>query len=98
MQPMSHNPAAAAIGTQVVANAARGLAGGTAASAEVTALVPAGTDEISAQAAMAFATEGMESMALNAFAQEELSRAGAAYAEVAGIYTAVDNANAGNLS
>jgi hypothetical protein len=60
--------------------------------------VPAGADEISAQAAMAFATEGMESMALNAFAQEELSRAGAAYTEVAGIYTAVDNANAGNLS
>ena len=73
MQPMSHNPAAAAIGSQVVANGARGLAGGTAASAEVTALMPAGADEVSAQAAMAFATEGMESMALNAFAQEELS-------------------------
>ena len=95
---MSHNPAAAAIGTQVVANAARGLAGGTAASAEVTALVPAGADEVSAQAALAFATEGLQSMALNAFAQEELARAGAAYTEVAGIYTAVDGANASVLS
>lgn len=97
MQPMSHNPAAAAVGAQVVANAARGLAGGTAASAEVTALLPAGADEISAQAALAFATEGLESTALNAFAQEELSRAGAAYAEVSGIYTAVDGANAAVL-
>ena len=95
---MSHNPAAAAIGTQVVANAARGLAGGTAASAEVTALVPAGADEVSAQAALSFATEGLQSMALNAFAQEELTRAGAAYTEVAGIYTAVDGANASVLS
>jgi hypothetical protein len=94
---MSHNPAAAAVGAQVVANAARGLAGGTAASAEVTALLPAGADEISAQAALAFATEGLESTALNAFAQEELSRAGAAYAEVSGIYTAVDGANAAVL-
>ena len=98
MQPMSHNPAAAAIGSQVVANGARGLAGGTAASAEVTALIPAGADEVSAQAALAFATEGMESLALNAFAQEELSRAGAAYAEAAGIYTTVDGANASVLS
>jgi hypothetical protein len=94
---MSHNPAAAAIGAQVVANAARGLAGGTAASAEVTALLPAGADEISAQAALAFATEGLESTALNAFAQEELARAGAAYAEASGIYAAVDGANAAVL-
>jgi hypothetical protein len=95
---MEHNPAAAAIGTQVVANAARGLAGGTTAAAEVSALVPAGADEISAQAVMAFATEGVESMALNAWAQEELARAGAAYAEAAGIYTTIDGANAGTLS
>ena len=37
MQPMTHNPGAAGIGAQVVANGARGLAGGTAASAAVTA-------------------------------------------------------------
>ena len=83
---------------QVVANGARGLAGGTAATAEVTALVPAGADEVSAQAAVAFATEGVEAMALNAFAQEELARAGAAYVEIAGIYAAVDGANASVLS
>ncbi|MDT5080057.1 MAG: hypothetical protein QOJ80_4694 [Mycobacterium sp.] len=98
MQPMSHNPAAVAVGSQVVANGARGLAGGTAATAAVTALVPAGAEEVSMQAAMAFATEGMESMALNALAQEELTRAGAAYAEAAGVYTTVDGANASVLS
>jgi hypothetical protein len=64
----------------------------------VTALVPAGADEVSAQAAMAFAAEGVETLGMNAFAQEELSRAGAAYMEIAGIYAAVDGANASALS
>lgn len=98
MQPLSHNPAAVAIGSQVVANGVRGIAGGTAATAEVTALLPAGADEVSAQAALAFATEGMESLALNTLAQEELTRAGAAYAEAAGVYTTVDGANASTLA
>ena len=66
MQPMEHNPGAVGIGAQVVANGARGLAAGTTASAEVTALVPAGADEVSAQAALAFASEGVEALALNA--------------------------------
>jgi hypothetical protein len=98
MQPMTHNPAAVGIGTQVVVNGARGLATGTAATAEVTALVPAGADEVSAQAAMAFAAEGVETLALNTFAQEELARVGASYIEIAGIYSAVDGASAGVLS
>lgn len=98
MQPMSHNPAAVGIGGQVVANGARGLAGGTAASAEVTALMPAGADEVSLQAAMAFATEGVQALALNAFAQEKLARTGAAYMEIGGIYTTVDGENAAVLS
>jgi PE family len=98
MQPMSHNPVAEAIGAQMTANGARGLAGGTAATAEVTALVPAGVDEVSVQAVLAFATEGVQALALNAWAQEELTRAGAAFIEAAGIYTAVDGANAAVLS
>lgn len=97
MQPMTHEPGAAGIGAQVVANAARGLAGGTTAAATVTALVPAGADEVSAQAAVSFAAEGVEALALNTFAQEELTRAGAAYIEIAGIYAAVDAENAGVL-
>ena len=98
MEPMSHNPAAAAIGTQVVANGARGLAGGSAAAAEVTALMPAGADEVSLQAALAFASEGAQALALNALAQEELSRTGATFTEIAGIYATVDEANAAVLS
>lgn len=97
MQPLEHNPGAVGIGAQVVANGARGLATGTAASAEVSALVPAGAEEVSAMAAAAFAAEGVQTMAQNAFAQEELTRAGAAYMEIAGIYDAVDGANATNF-
>ncbi len=98
MQPMTHNPAAAGVGAQVVANGARGLAAGTTASAAVSALVPAGADEVSVQAALAFATEGVEALAINTFAQEELSRAGTAYTEAAAIYSSVDGANAAVLS
>jgi hypothetical protein len=98
MQPMEHNPGAVGIGAQVVANGATGLAAATTASAEVTALVPAGAEEVSAHAALAFASEGVEVMMLNSFAQEELARAGAAYMEAAGIYTAVDGENASVLS
>ncbi len=98
MQPMTHNPGAEGLGAQVVANGARGLATGTAATSAVTALVPAGAEEVSAMAAAAFAAEGVETLAQNTFAQEELSRAGAAYMEAAGIYTAVDGANAAALS
>ncbi len=98
MQPMEHNPGAVGVGSQVVANGARGLATGMAATTEASALVPAGAEEVSMQAAMAFATEALEANALNAFAQQELSRAGAAYVEVAGIYTAVDGSSAAALS
>jgi hypothetical protein len=95
---MSHNPEAIAVGSQVIANGARGLAGGSAAAAEVTALMPAGADEVSMQAALAFASEGAQALAVNALAQEEMARTGAAYIEVAGIYAAVDSANAAVLS
>ena len=94
MQPLAHNPGSVGIGAQVVANGTRGLAAGTTAAAAVTALVPAGADEVSAQAALAFAAEGVETLALNTFAQEELARMGAAVMEYASLYTAVDGANA----
>ena len=97
MQPLEHNPGAVGVGAQVVANGVRGLAVGTVATAAVTALVPAGADEVSAQAAAVFAKEGIEALTLNTFAQEELSRAGAAYMESAATYQAVDGANAATL-
>ncbi|MEZ0053659.1 hypothetical protein ABIA30_004692 [Mycobacterium sp. MAA66] len=97
MQPLEHNPGAIGVGTEVVANGARGLATGTAATTEASALVPAGVDEVSVQAALAFATEGIEALGLNALAQEELARTGAAYVEASTIYEAVDGANGATL-
>ena len=66
MQPLEHNEGAIGVGTQVSANGLRGLATGMAATTEASALVPAGIDEVSLQAAMAFATEALETNALNA--------------------------------
>jgi hypothetical protein len=90
MQPLNHNAGAAGIGAQVVANGARGLATGTAASATVSTLAPAGADEVSIHAALAFAFEGVQTLGMNTIAQEELSRAGASFVEIAGIYQGVD--------
>jgi hypothetical protein len=97
MQPMTFNPAAAGIGAAIIAHGTQGLAAGTTASAAVTGMLPAGADEVSAQAALAFASEGVETLAQNALAHEELTRAGAAVVEIAGIYTAVDAASASTL-
>lgn len=97
MQPLSHNPGAIGVGGQVTANGARGLATGTAATAEVSALAPAGADEVSAAAALNFAAEGVQTLGINALAQEEIARAGAAIIEIAGVYQAVDAANGATL-
>lgn len=97
MQPLSHNPAAAGVGGQVTANGARGLSTGTAATAEVSALAPAGADEVSAMAALAFAAEGVQTLGINAMAQEEIARAGATVIELSATYQAVDAANATTL-
>jgi hypothetical protein len=98
MQPLEHNsPGAMSVGSEVVANGVRGLTTGMAATTEASALVPAGIDEVSMQAAMSFATEALETNALNAVAQEELSRTGAAYLESSALYTAADTSTAATL-
>lgn len=97
MQPLQHEEGAIGVGTQVVANGARGVATGTATMTEASTLVPAGADEVSMQAAMAFAVEGVEVMGINAFAQEELARAGAAYVEAVAMYEATDVATSATL-
>jgi hypothetical protein len=98
MQPLEHNPGAVGIGSEVAANGARGLAGATAAGAAVSVLLPAGAEEVSLQAALAFAMEGAETLAVNAMAQEELSRAGSAYVEASGAYASADESGAAVLS
>ncbi|KRD07740.1 PbsX family transcriptional regulator [Mycobacterium sp. Root265] len=98
MQPLQHNPGVLGVGNQVIANGSRGLATGTAATTEAAALIPAGAEEVSAQAVMAFASESVQMAALNAYAQQELARTGAAYLEATGIYTTVDAESAATLS
>lgn len=97
MEPMSHDPAAGAIGLHVVDIATRALASAATATAPVTALFPAGADEISALAAAAFAAEGAAVLALNTAAQEEVARTGVALADIARMYSQVDGEAAGAL-
>lgn len=92
MQHMSFDPEiAGGIVARIVATVARGLAAGTSASASVTALLPAGADEVSAQFASVFGSQGGHVLALSASAHEELARAGETFAEIARIYSAVDD-------
>ena len=97
MESMSIDPAAAAIGAQLVGVATRGLGSGAAASPSLTALAPAGAEEVSMLAATAFATEGQQMLALATAAQEELARAGVALTKIALMYSQVDGEAAGAL-
>lgn len=97
MESMSHDPAAGAIGLQLVEMATAAVGSATAASMSVTGLVPAGADEVSALAAAAFAAEGAAVLTANTAAQEELARAGAALTDIARIYSEVDGQAAGTL-
>ena len=97
MDSMSHDPAAGAIGLHVVGIASRGLASGATASGAVTALAPAGADEVSLQAVAAFAAEGAALLALYTAAQEEVARTGAALIDIARMYARVDGEAAGAL-
>ena len=93
MQSMSFDPVVGDIASQLVDNANLGVQAGTAA-APLTSLVPAGGEEVSMQAALAFAEDAAQMLALNQAAQLELARAGEALAEIARLYTEVDNAAA----
>ncbi|MBB2988953.1 hypothetical protein FHR72_000410 [Mycolicibacterium iranicum] len=97
MQPLVHTEGVAGVGGQVTANGARGLGAGTAATAEVSALAPAGVDEVSAVAALSFAAEGIQTLGINALAQQEIARAGAAVIEASVAYQATDAANGAKL-
>jgi hypothetical protein len=95
---MSIDPAAGAIGAKLIEVASRALGSGAAALPAVTGLAPAGAEEVSMQAAAAFAVEGEAMLALNTAAQEELARAGAALMDIARVYSEVDDAAAGALA
>ncbi len=98
MESISVDPALAVVGTDVVAITTQGLAAGAAVSPSLTAVVPAGADVVSLQAAEAFVAEGAAMLAAHAAAQQELARLGGALMDIARIYTQVDGTSAGILA
>jgi hypothetical protein len=94
---MSHDPAAAVIGAQLVEMGTRAMAAGTAAAPSVTALAPAGAEEVSVQAAAAFGAEAASVLAAQAAAHEELMRTGGALIDIARMYAQADMTAAGAL-
>lgn len=97
MTSMSHDPAVAIIGGQLTEMGVAALATGAAAAPSVTSLVPAGAEEISMQAAMAFAAEAGKALAAHAAAHQEISRTGAALVNITRMYTQADVTAAGHL-
>lgn len=99
MDSMYHDPAAGDIGSQLVDIGSQGIsAGSTAAMSVLTGLIPAGGEEVSMQAVMAFAQEAATMLASNTAAQEELMRAGTALTDIARMYNESDDAAAGALA
>jgi uncharacterized protein YukE len=98
MNSMSHQPAAGVIGSQLVAIASQGLDSAAASVTSLTGLIPAGGDEVSAQAAMAFAAEAAAMLTSNTGAQEEMMRTGTALTDIARMYTQADGDAAGALT
>lgn len=94
---MSHDPAVALIGGQLTAMGAAAVASGAAAAPAVTALMPAGAEEVSMQAAMAFAAEAGKALAAHAAAHQEISRTGAALVNITRMYAQTDATAAGAL-
>jgi hypothetical protein len=97
MTSMSHDPAVAMIGGQLTAMGAASMATGAAAAPAVTALPPAGAEEVSVQASMAFAAEASKTLAAHAAAHQEISRTGAALVDITRMYTQADATAAGAL-
>ncbi|OBF17458.1 PE family protein [Mycobacterium kubicae] len=99
MDSMSHDPVAGDIGSQLVDIGSQGInAGTTAAMSVLSGLIPAGGEEVSAQAVMAFAQEAASMLASNTAAQEELMRTGTALTDIARMYGDADTDAAGALT
>ena len=73
MTSMSHDPAAAVIGAQLIAMSTAAAAQSAAAAPAITALVPAGAEEVSIQASMAFGAAAESAIAAHVAAQQELA-------------------------
>lgn len=97
MQSMSFDPVVGDIAAQLIDIANVGLKAGKTATTELTSLIPAGGDEISEQAASAFAEGAAQLLALHAAAHQELLQTGQVLAEIARMYMEVDAAGADGL-
>ncbi|HTQ18305.1 PE family protein [Mycobacterium sp.] len=97
MDSLSHDDSAGDIANQMVNIGSGGLESGASAVASLTGLIPAGAEEVSMQAAMAFATEGAQMLASNVAAQTELMNAGMALLDIAKSYGNLDEAAADTL-
>ncbi|OBA60477.1 hypothetical protein A5647_13655 [Mycobacterium sp. 1100029.7] len=98
MTSMSHDPAVALIGAQLTEMGAAAIAAGAASAPAVTALIPAGAEEVSAQAAAAFAAEAAKALAAHAAAHQEIARTGAALVNITRMYAQTDATAAGQLA
>lgn len=97
MESMSLDPAAGDIGAQLVDIAMQGLDSGASALMSLTSLIPAGAEEVSLQAAMAFSAEGAQVLASHTAAQQELMQTGQALMNIAKMYSQVDDTAATTL-
>lgn len=98
MQTMTFHPVVGDIGGQVVQIGISSLQAGDRAGMSVTGLAPAGADEVSVQAVMAFHAEAAAMLDLHRAAQQELMRAGAALTQIAQTYSAVDQMAANSVA
>lgn len=94
---MSHDPVTAVIGAQLVEMSTAAVAAGAGAAPSITALPPAGAEEVSMMAATAFGLAGQEMLATHTAAQQELARAGTALVDVTRMYAQTDSSAAGTL-
>ncbi|MHA7649979.1 PE family protein [Mycobacterium sp. ML4] len=97
MQSMTIGSAVADIGSQISDNAFGGMQAGANAANVLTSLLPAGAEEVSAQAVAAFTNEAAQMLALNQAAQQELMRVGSAIGDIARMYSDVDVAAADSV-
>src|SRR5262249_32970371 len=97
MESMSHDPAAGDIGSQLVDIAGQGLASGASGLPSLTSLIPAGSEEVSMQAALAFMQDAAQMLASNSAAQQELLQTGTALMNISRTYSQVDDTAADTL-
>jgi PE family len=90
MTSMSHDPASAVIGAQLVEMSTAAVAASAAAAPSLTALMPAGAEEISMMASASFAATAEAALAAHVAVQQELAKAGAALIDIARIYAQTD--------